>query len=74
MDEINALAYVSGYIHFKLLHKYEKCKSSSPHVWQYVECLGNMTVTGSESSLPDYARKWFDLVNWGGLYPINKLS
>ena len=72
MDEINALVYVSGYIPFKLLRKYEKIQSSAIHVQQYVECLGNMAGVGPDTCLSDYARKWMDLINRGGLFPVNK--
>ena len=71
-DEANALVYVSGYIPYKLLRKYEKRQKKDQTAEEYVECLGNMAVAGPECSLPDYAREWIDMINRGGLFPVNE--
>ena len=72
-DELNAMRYACGYIPHVLLKKYEVRDAGV--FSQYVECLGNMAVEGSEGDdLLAYTRKWFTLVNRGGLFPLNNNS
>ena len=73
-DELNALVYVSGYVPCKILRKYERMKKCTPTHAMYIECLGNMAVVGLDSSLPAYAREWFDMINRGGPFPVNEPS
>ena len=69
MDEENILRYAAGYVPYKLLKKYE-CQSSLI-AQSYVECVGNMVVSGEESSLMEYTSKWISMCNCGGLFEIN---
>ena len=46
-DEENALRYAAGYVPYRLLRRYEK--SSNEKSQQFVECLGNMAVAGSDT-------------------------
>ena len=72
-DELNAMRYACGYIPHVLLKKYEVRDAGV--FSQYIECLGNMAVEGSEGDdLLAYTRKWFTLVNRGGLFPLNNNS
>ena len=68
-DELNVIRYVSGYVARQLLRKYEK-KSGEVHD-QHVICLSEMAVEGEGSDLLSYTRKWMEIVNRGGLFPIN---
>ena len=68
-DEENALRYAAGYVPYRLLRRYEK--SSNEKSQQFVECLGNMAVAGSETGLLDYTKEWIERINRGGLFPIN---
>ena len=73
-DELNALRYVSGYVPYKLLRKYEQCRPPCNKAPLYLECLGNMAVAGDDSDVHNYTTKWLDTVNRGGLFPINDKS
>jgi len=70
-DELNALRYVSGYILYKLLRKYEHSCLKAP---LYVECQGNMAVAGDGSDVHNYTIKWLEIVNRGALFPVNDKS
>ncbi len=37
-------------------------------------CLGEMSVAGDWTDLTTYTTKWLDLVNRGGLFPLNDKS
>ena len=41
---------------------------------EYVQCLGDMAVEGNGDKVLAYTRKWLDLVNRGGLFPLNDNS
>ncbi len=56
-----------------LLKKYEKKKRSEKYS-QFIDCLGELAVEGEGDDVLTYTRKWFDLVNRGGLYPINDVA
>ncbi len=68
---LNAMRYACGYVPHKLLKKYEK-RSGEKCGEKYTKCLGDMAVIGEEGEESDdlllYTRKWFDLVNRGGLF------
>lgn len=68
-DEENIIRYMSGYIAFKLLRKYQKVDSGKAA--QYVECLLKMAVEGPESNFYDYTKEWMKLVDRGGLFHIS---
>ena len=68
-DELNVIRYVSGYVARQLLRKYEK-KSGEVHD-QFVICLSEMAVEGEGSDLLYYTKKWMEIVNRGGLFPVN---
>jgi len=67
-DELNSLRYVSGYVPYKLLRKYEQCRTPC-HA--YLECLGNMAVAGDDSNIHNYTTKWLEIVDEGGVFPVN---
>ena len=71
-DELNALRYACGYVPHKLLKKYEKRGDEKAN--QFEMCLSEMSVAGDSSDLLAYTTKWFDLVNRGGLFPLNEQS
>lgn len=69
-DEMNVIRYACGYVARSLLKRYER-KSGDVYE-EYVACLGDMAVEGdNETDLLSYTRKWLDLVNRGGLFPLN---
>ena len=70
-DELNVMRYVCGYVIRTLVKRYEK-KSGDVYT-QYVECLGEFAVEEGEceNDVMSYTRKWFEIVNRGGLYPLN---
>ena len=41
---------------------------------QYTTCLSEMAVDGEGSDVLSYTRKWMEMVNRGGLFPINENS
>ena len=41
---------------------------------QYTTCLSEMAVDGEGSDVLSYTRKWMEMVNRGGLFPINDNS
>ena len=67
-DELNVMRYACGYVPRSLLKKYEQ-KTGEVNS-QYATCLGEMAVEGGEDFL-SYSRRWFELVNRGGLYPLH---
>ena len=69
-DELNAMRYACGYVARALLKKYETRHGEAYS--QYVQCLGDMAVEGEGDDVLSYTRKWFDLVNRGGLFPLNE--
>lgn len=71
-DELNALRYACGYVAHKLLKKYEKRKSEKSD--QFEMCLGQMAVAGDSTDFTLYTSQWLDLVNRGGLFPLNDES
>ena len=72
-DELNVVRYVGGYVVRSLLKKYERKKRCEVHS-QIIACLGELAVEGEGDDVLTYTRKWFDLVNRGGLYPINDVA
>lgn len=38
----------------------------------FIDCIGEMAVAGEGETVLDYTKKWFDMVNRGGLYPLNE--
>ena len=68
-EELNALRYACGYVPHKLLKKYEKRTGKKAD--QFEMCLGEMSVAGGWTDLRTYTTKWLDLVNRGGLFPLN---
>ena len=68
-DELNVLRYACGYVARKLLKHYEKKRGDV--VEQYVTCLGDMAVEGEGADLLAYTKRWLELVNRGGLYPLS---
>lgn len=75
-DELNVMRYVSGYVVRSLLKWYEK--KSGDIYSQFIMCLGEMAVEDvgddEDEDVLSYTRKWFELVNRGGLYPTNDLA
>ena len=71
-DEMNVIRYVGGYVARSLLKKHEK-RNGDKHS-QFIVCLGEMAVEGEGEDMLTYTRHWFDLVNRGGLYPINDVT
>ena len=71
-DELNALRYAAGYVPHSLLKRYEKRGGEKNS--QFVVCLAEMAVAGEGDDILSYTRKWFDVVNRGGLYPLNDQS
>ncbi len=69
-EELNVIRYACGYVARSLLKRYEtKCGDVYE---QYVTCLVDMAVKGeNETDLLSYTREWLDLVNRGGLFPLN---
>jgi len=68
-DELNVLRYVGGYVARQLLKRYEK--KPGEIYSQYVACLGEMAVEGEGDDILSYTRRWMELVNRGGLFPLN---
>ena len=68
-DELNTLRYVSGYIPYKLLRKYERCSTPCLKAPLYVECLGKMAVAEDDNDVYNYTTKWLEIVNRGDLFP-----
>ena len=66
------LRYVGGFVACHLLQVYEK--RSSIVYDQYTTCLSEMAVDGEGSDVLSYTRKWMEMVNCGGLFPINDNS
>ena len=73
-DELNALRYACGYVAHSLLKKFEKQRTRVDKFSQFITCLGEMAVVGEGDNLLTYTEKWFDLVNRGGLFPLNNHS
>ena len=71
-DELNALRYAAGFVPHSLLKRFEK-RHGDKYV-KFVTCLGDMAVAGDGSDVLSYTEKWFDLVNRGGLFPLNDTS
>ena len=71
-DELNVMRYVGGFVARQLLQIYEK--RSSIVYDQYTTCLSEMAVNGEGSDVLSYTRKWMEMVNRGGLFPINDNS
>ena len=68
-DEFNVMRYACGFVPHKLLKKYEAGRiKRSP---QCIECLGNMAVASENEDYQSYSRHWIDIVNRGGLFPLN---
>lgn len=63
------LRYACGYVARSLLKQYEKTTTGDV-AQQYITCLGEMAVEGEGDCLLAYTRKWLDLVNRGGLFPL----
>ena len=53
-DELNALRYVSGYMLYKLLRKYEHCSTPCLKAPLYVGCVA---VAGDDSDVRNYTIK-----------------
>ena len=70
-NEMNVIRYVGGYVARSLLKRYEKKKGQIQLHSQFIDCLGEMAVEGDGDDVLTYTRTWFDLVNRGGLYPLN---
>ena len=70
-DELNVVRYVGGYVARSVLRKYEKKMGENEVYSQFIDCLGEMAVEGEGDDVLTYTRKWFELVNRGGLYPLN---
>ena len=68
-DELNAMRYACGFVPHSLLKKYEAGRIKRSE--QCIECLGNMAVAGDSDDFHAYSRHWIDLVNRGGLFPLN---
>ena len=68
-DELNALRYAAGFVPHSLLKRFEK--RTGEKFSQFTTCLGEMAVVGEGSDILSYTTKWFDLVNRGGLFPLN---
>lgn len=71
-DEMNIIRYVGGYVARSLLKKHEKMTGDMHS--QFIACLGEMAVEGEGEDVLAYTRQWFELVNRGGLYPINDVT
>ena len=71
-DELNVMRYVCGFVARHLLQVYEK--RSGIVYDQYTTCLSEMAVDGEGSDVLSYTRKWMEMVNRGGLFPINENS
>ena len=71
-DEMNVIRYVGGYVARSLLKKHEKMTGDMHS--QFITCLGEMAVEGEGEDVLTYTRHWFELVNRGGLYPINDVT
>jgi len=69
-DELNAMRYIAGYVPYSLLKKDERSHQVQTST---IECLGNMAVAGDDD-IHDYTTKWVEIVNRGGLFPINNKS
>ena len=69
VDELNALRYACGYVTRTILKKYEVM--SGEVASQYIQCLGDMAVEGEGDNVQAYTKRWFEIVNRGGLYPLN---
>ena len=67
--ELNVLRYACGYVAQKLLKCYEKKPGDTAE--QYVACLGEMAVQGEGDDFLSYTKQWMELVNRGGLFPLN---
>ena len=68
-DDLNSMCYACGYVTRSILKMYEA--RSGEVASQYIQCLGEMAVQGEGDDLQEYTRKWFELVNRGGLFPLN---
>ena len=68
-DEVNALRYACGYVAHSMLKRFEKRKGDK--FYQFVACLGEMSVPGKGDDVLAYTEKWLSLVNRGGLFPPN---
>ena len=69
VDELNEMRYACGYVPHSLLKRFQV--RSGEKYSQFVECLGNMAVTGEGGDLMSYTKMWFERVNRGGLFPLN---
>ena len=67
--EENILRYVSGYVPFKLMKRFEV--QTSREAAEYVECLSHMSVGGDITDFPTYAMKWLEQIDRGGLFHVN---
>ncbi len=61
-----------GFVPDSLLKRFEKRKGEK--FSRFITCLGDMGVVGEGSDIMLYTTKWFDLVNRGGLFPLNDNS
>ena len=52
-----------------MLKKFDKKKGRKYS--EFVCCLGEMSVAGEGSTVLEYTEKWINLVNRGGLFPLN---
>ncbi len=68
-EELNVLRYACGYVALKLQKCYEKMHGDIAQ--QYVTCLSEMAVDGEGNDLLDYTKRWLELVNRGGLFPLS---
>ncbi len=68
-DELNVLRYACGYVAQKLLKRYEK--KHGEVMEQYATCLSEMAVVGEGADLLTYTKRWLELVNRGGLFPLS---
>ena len=74
-EEEQTIRYISGYIPFALLKKYEKMKArGNIAAGAFVKLLNSWKLQGDNSEVADflsYTDRWINLVNRGGLYEPN---
>ena len=68
-DDLNVLRYACGFVAHSLLKKFDKRKGQKYAL--FVDCIGEIAVAGDGENVLEYTRKWFDIVNRGGLFPLN---
>ena len=71
-DELNALQYAAGYVLHALLRRFEKRTGNKYEA--FIECLGDMAVSCDDTEFFAYTKKWINIVNRGGLFPVNSIT